>query len=285
VRSDLASAVRESPVRPSSQIATIAALSRAGFRRYSTYRQATAASIFTNSIFGFLRCFVLLAAVAGAGTGFAGGYDRAQLATYCWASQGLIGVVSLWGWTDLSDRIRSGDVTADLLRPMHPVTSYLAIDLGRAAHATYTRFALPMLTGAVFFTLYLPGRPLTYPLFVISVFLGVVVSFGCRYLVNATAYWLLEIRGISLFWTFGTAALAGLAFPLHFLPTWLVVTLWVATPFPSILQAPLDVLVERGSLPQLGAVVAGQAAWAVALLAICWYVQGRAERKLVIQGG
>jgi ABC-type uncharacterized transport system permease subunit len=46
---------------------------------------------------------------------------------------GLLSVVAFWGWNELADRIRSGDVAADLLRPVPPVTSYLAADLGRAA--------------------------------------------------------------------------------------------------------------------------------------------------------
>jgi ABC-2 type transport system permease protein len=261
------------------------ALASAGFRRYATYRQATAANAFTNSVFGFLRCFVLLAALAGTGTATAGGYDRAQLATYCWVSQGLIGVILLWGWSDLGDRIRSGDVVTDLLRPVHPVASYLAIDLGRAGYAALTRFVVPIVVGAIFFDLYAPQRPVTYPLFVVSTFLAVVICFACRYLINAAGFWLLDVRGVNLVWTFGTAVLAGLAFPLHFLPAPLVWILWIGTPFPSMLQAPLDVVVERGPTPVLLGVVAGQAVWAALVLGICVYVQGRAERKLVIQGG
>lgn len=271
--------------RPSSHVRTVSALVGAGFRRYSTYRQATAASIFTNSVFGFLRCYVLLAAVTATGIGLAGGYDAEQIATYCWASQGLIGMVMLWGWTELGDRIRSGEIVADLLRPLHPVTAYLAGDLGRAAHASLTRFAVPLVVGAAFFDLYVPRWLATYPLFVLSALLAVLVSFGGRYLVNAVAYWLLDVRGVNLFWLFATNALAGLAFPLHFLHSWMVWTIWVATPFPSILQAPLDVLVERGSTATRAAEVAGQMAWAVVLLALSVYVQRRAERKLVIQGG
>jgi ABC-2 type transport system permease protein len=281
VADDLASATRP----PVAGVRTIRALAGAGFRRYSTYRQATVASTFTNSVFGFLRCYVLLAALAGTGVGVAGGYDARQIATYCWASQGLIGVVMLWGWNDLADRIRSGDVMADLLRPLHPVTSYLAADLGRAVYAALTRFAVPILVGAIFFDLYVPRRPLTYPLFVVSVALGVAVSFGVRYLLNTVAYWLLDVRGVNMAWAFASTVLAGLAFPLHFLPSWAVWSIWLATPFPSILQAPLDVLVERAPPVQLVGVVAGQAAWAVALIGLCWYVQRRAERKLVIQGG
>jgi ABC-2 type transport system permease protein len=281
VADDLASAARP----PAAGLRTIRALAGAGFRRYSTYRQATVASTFTNSVFGFLRCYVLLATLAGTGVGVAGGYDSPRIATYCWTSQGLIGVVLLWGWNDLADRIRSGDVMADLLRPVHPVTNYLAADLGRAGYAALTRFAVPVLIGAIFFDLYVPRRPLTYPLFVVSVALGVAVSFGVRYLLNAAAYWLLDVRGVNMLWAFASSVLAGLAFPLHFLPSWLVWPIWVATPFPSILQAPLDVLVERAPMIQLVGVVAGQAAWAVAMVGLCWYVQRRAERKLVIQGG
>ena len=119
----------------------------------------------------------------------------------------------------------------------------------------------------------------------VSTLLAVVVSFGGRYLTNAAAYWLLDARGVITFWLFGSSLLAGLLFPLHFLPQWLTVTIWVLTPFPSMLQAPLDVIVERGSATRLVVIVAGQAVWAAVLLGLCWWVQARATAKLVIQGG
>jgi predicted branched-subunit amino acid permease len=49
-----------------------------------------------------------------------------------------------------------------------------------------------MLVGPLFFDLYVPRRWWTGPLFVVSAALAVVICFGCRYLVNATAYWLLD---------------------------------------------------------------------------------------------
>jgi ABC-2 type transport system permease protein len=268
-----------------SRIRLLIVVAWAGFRRYSTYRQATFASVFTNTVFAFLRCYVLLAAAAATRTGSAAGYTPAQLALYCWASQGLIGVVMLWGWNELSDRIRSGDVVSDLLRPTHPVATYLAIDLGRAGIGALLRFGVPIGIGAIFFRLYVPQSLATYPLFVISVLCAVIVSFGCRFLVNASSYWLLDARGVTTIWLFCSAVLAGLVFPLHFLPGWLTWTLWVGTPFPSILQAPLDVLVERGDLAYRVGVIAGQAAWAAVVLGLAVLVQRRAERKLVIQGG
>ncbi|MGC1215443.1 MAG: ABC-2 family transporter protein [Micromonospora sp.] len=262
---------------------TFWAIAASGFRRYATYRQAAVAGAVTNTVFGFLRCYVFLA-VAGA-DGTVAGYDRGQLATFVWVGQGLLAVILLWGWTDLADRIRTGDIAGDLLRPVHPVTSYLATDLGRAGYASISRLLPPVLIGPLFFDVYLPRRWATLPLFVLSVVIAVVLCFGCRYLVNATAYWLQDVRGATILWTLSSGMLAGLYFPLRFVPEWLQATLWFATPFPSLFQTPLDVLVERDRTPvQLG-LVGLQLAWAVLILAACRLVQRRAERKLVVQGG
>ncbi|MFD0517347.1 ABC transporter permease [Paractinoplanes durhamensis] len=281
-----ASVLTISPSRPFRVSATtFGALVWSGFRRYATYRQATIAGSFTNIVFGFLRCYVLLAVAAGAVGNRPGGYDVEQLATYVWVGQGLLSVIGIWGWTELADRIRTGDIASDLLRPVPPVVSYLATDLGRATHGMLTRFIPPLIIGALFFPFSTPDRWQTVPLFVLSVVLAVIGSFGCRYLVNATAYWLHDARGPQMLWTLGSGVLAGLYFPLRLLPEWLTVTLWVATPLPGLLQTPLDVLVERDSPAVQAGLVALQAFWAVAMLALAALVQRRAERKLVVQGG
>ena len=266
-------------------IVTFGALAWSGFRRHATYRQATVAGAFTNVIFGFLRCYVLLAVAAGAVGGRPAGYDAVQLATFVWVGQGLLSVIALWGWSDLADRIRTGDVSADLLRPVNPVIGYLAPDLGRAGYAMLTRFVPPVVVGALAFDLYTPARWFTVPLFAVSVLLATVGCFACRFLVNASAYWLSDARGPIVLWTLGAGVLAGLYFPLRFLPDWLAVTLWAATPFPGLLQTPLDVLVERDPAPLQAGLVGLQALWAAGLLVACVLVQKRAERRLVAQGG
>src|SRR5262249_10771461 len=83
------------------------AVAKAGFRRYSTYRQATLAGIFTNSVFGFLRCYVLLAVTAGAG-GTVAGYQGAQLVSYVWIGQGMLATIGIWDDLGLAARIRTG---------------------------------------------------------------------------------------------------------------------------------------------------------------------------------
>lgn len=55
-----------------------------------------------------------------------------------------------------------------------------------------------------------------------------------------------------------------------------------ATPFPAMLQTPIDVFTERGSMPAL---LGHQLLWAAVLLVIGQVALARATRKLVIQGG
>ncbi|MCE7000528.1 ABC-2 family transporter protein [Saccharothrix sp. S26] len=252
-------------------------LALAGFRRYSTYRRAMVAGMATNVAFGLLRLAVLMAAV---GQGDIAGYDVAAAATYVWLGQGLMAVVVLWGDGQLAERVRSGDVVVDLYRPWHLQMALFAEDVGRAGFAVLVRFGPPVVFGALFFPFRWPSVGVL-PVFAVSVGLALAVSFGMRFLLNATTFWLLDNRGVQALYTALTWLLCGLAVPLAFFPDWALPIVW-STPFAAMLQAPVDVFLERGSpWPFLSR----QAFWAAVVLALGHLVLNRAVRKVVVQGG
>ena len=254
-------------------------LVRAGYRRHTSYRQAAYAGLVTNVVFGLLRAAVLIAVLAERGT--VAGYDTATAVAYVWLGQGLIAVVLLWGAPEFSDRVRSGDIVVDLGRPWDLPTALLAVDIGRAAAAVGIRLLPPIAFGAVFFPFRWPERLGTWPLFVVAVLLAVVVSFGIRFLLNTTAFWLLDARGVLAFWGVTGGLLAGLVVPLAWFPDWAQQVLWW-TPFPAMLQGPIDVFIERGDQV---AVLAHQLGWAVVLLLAGRVALARGSRRLVVQGG
>ncbi|MDQ3760561.1 MAG: ABC-2 family transporter protein [Actinomycetota bacterium] len=254
-------------------------LVRAGFRRYSTYRQAMVAGLATNVVFGYMRCAVLLTVFAGSAQ--VAGYDPSRTVTYVWIGQGLLAVVLLWSNTDLGERVRSGDIAVDLLRPVDLQAALLAEDLGRASFALLTRFTVPLLIGLAFFDLTLPGSAIRWAAFGLSVLLATLVSFGIRFLLNLVAFWLLDWRGLLSLHAVIGGMLSGLVIPIAFFPGWARVAIW-ATPFPAIMQAPIDIAIGRGAAPLL---LAHQLAWAVVLLTAGRLVLARAVRTLVIQGG
>lgn len=254
-----------------------ARLALAGFRRYSTYRQAMFAGLATNVVFGLLRMAVLVAAVS---QGPIAGYDVAATATYVWLGQGIMAFVVLWGDKALAERVRSGDVVVDLYRPWHLQAALFAEDLGRAGFALLVRFVPPVLFGALLFPFHWP-RPAAFPLFAVSLLLALAVSFGMRFLLNTAAFWLLDSRGLLGLYTLATWLLCGLSVPLAFFPGWARTAL-AFTPFPSMLQSPVDVFLEHGAA---WTTLAHQAGWAVLVLAAGHLALRRAVRKVVVQGG
>lgn len=255
-----------------------ARLALAGFHRHSIYRGAMFAGLTTNVVFGMLRMAVLVAAVSA--TGAIAGYDVAASGVYVWLGQGLMAFVLLWGDTRLADRVRTGDVVVDLYRPWHLQAALFAEDLGRAGYAALVRLVPPAALGALLFPFRWP-EPAALPLFALSAVLALATSFAIRFLLNASTFWLLENRGLLSVYNVVVPVLCGLVVPLDFFPDQARDALW-STPFPAMLQAPIDVFLERGSP---WAVLAHQAFWAVALAALGHLVLRRALRKVVVQGG
>jgi ABC-2 type transport system permease protein len=117
-----------------------------------------------------------------------------------------------------------------------------------------------------------------------SLVLALLVSFAWRFLVSLAAFWTQDAIGL------GRAAwalnifLSGFIMPNAFLPDWLR-TLTQATPFPSMINTPIEIylgVLDRSAL--LGA-LAAQLAWFLILYLAAQIVLASGVRKLVIQGG
>ncbi|MFD0134521.1 ABC transporter permease [Streptomyces sp. NPDC127159] len=259
-----------------------AAVAASGFRRYATYRTATAAGVFTNSVFGLILAYTYLAVWNE--RPHLGGYDQSQALTFVWVSQGLLMTVAVFGGgfeEELIERIRTGDVAVDLYRPVDLQGWWLASDLGRALFHLLGRGVVPLVFGALLFPLALPASPLTWVAFVLAVGLGVVVSFAIRFVVALSAFWLLDGAGVAQLAGLTAVFCSGMLLPLNVFPGTLgeVVRL---LPWSALLQAPVDVLLGTADpLPTYGF----QIAWAVVLLGVGRLVQSAATRRVVVQGG
>ena len=246
------------------------------------YRGATVAGVFTNTVFGFLLAYVLLAVYEERQA--VGGFDATDAVTFTFVAQALLMVMGIFGDLEMADRITTGDVILDLQRPYDHQAWWAGVSYGKAAYYAIFRGVPPFLAGALVFHLRLPATVGQAMAFVVSVALGVGVAFGWRYLLGLTAFWLFDIRGANQLGWMVAQFLGGSFVPIVFFPTWLEATAR-ALPFASMLQVPVEVWL--GHLEGLG--LAGalllQVAWAAALLFAGRYVMGRAVRRLVVQGG
>ncbi|HVT68197.1 MAG TPA: ABC-2 family transporter protein [Trebonia sp.] len=255
----------------------------AGFRRQSAYPLAALGGLTANTAFGLLKVAILFATVRAAG-GNLHGYDTAAMSTYVWLSQGMLGSVNLDGRSDLALRVKDGSVAVDFLRPLDPQAAAIVTDTGRYLFSLLPRGLPSLLLGAVTTGLALPGNPLYYPLGLISLVLGTMVSVASVYLVAVAGFWLVETRGLQILYMLASGFLGGLYVPLALFPRWLD-TVATATPFPSIMMYPIDVLSGTGSVAHAAGLVLAQLAWFAGVAGLGQLLTRAGRRKLEVQGG
>ena len=257
-------------------------IARRSFRRHLTYRAAAIAGLITNFGFGWLRVSVLLALYNGRPA--VEGITVSGLYAYVALTQAVITYLALFGWFDLMNSVHTGEIGADLLKPMSYFNFWLAKDAGRAAISFLLRGVVIMLFFGLVF-------PMTYPAdfgqwlaLATAVLLSWLVSFTFRFLINLAAFWTPNARGIIGSGYVLSWFLSGFLMPLRLFPDWLQ-TLAHLTPFPHMLNTVVEVYL--GILPgtALWQTLLTQLVWAVGLAVLGQIVLKTAVRRLVILGG
>jgi ABC-2 type transport system permease protein len=261
------------------------AVATRGFRRYSTYRAATLAGIFTNTVFGVIIAYTFIALWGQ--RPHLGGYSEQQALTFVWVAQALIMPVGLFGGgiqEDFVERVRSGAVAVDLHRPVPLLWWRFAEDAGRAAYHFLTRGLAPVLFGSLLFDLAWPAQLSTYAWFLVAVALAVSVGFAIRYLLGLLAFWVIDVRGFIVLLTVTQIFFSGMVLPLVVFPGWLR-ALAEALPFRCLVQVPADVFLHEGTGSSVLPLLAVQALWIVILFTAGQLLTAAAVRKVVVQGG
>ncbi|MCX6020939.1 MAG: ABC-2 family transporter protein [Chloroflexi bacterium] len=257
-------------------------IARVSFLRFSAYRAATIAGVLTNSAFGFLRAYIFIAAYQESAV--LAGYTLQDALTYTWLTQAMIMTVYMWGWWEIADTIRSGDIVTDFQRPVDYQFYWLAQDLGRACYHLLARGIPPVVLGGLFFDLAMPRNPLTWLALPVSIALAVTISFAVRFMINLSGFWMVEVRGLGGIMAALLTVLSGFLIPLAYFPEpWRSIT--QALPFAGVIGIPIDIYLEKAHGLNLLAALTFQAAWAVALLAVGRLQLARALRRVEVQGG
>lgn len=257
-------------------------IAKRAFQRQLAYRTANLAGMATNAFFGVMRTYVFLGLYAG--RDIQAGWSVGDAVDFVWLSQALIMPVFLWGWWEIALTIRSGDVVSDLSKPFDYYTFWLSQDAGRAVFHLLFR-SIPTLTiGVLLFDVGLPLNLARWALFLVSVILAVWISFGLRFLVNVSAFWLMDYRGVGILMMFATSFFSGLLVPLVYWPEWgqAIANL---LPFAGLIQLPIDVMLGKATGVELLGVLAFQSGWGLALMLTGRLVMTMAVRKIVVQGG
>ncbi len=257
-------------------------VAKLSFQRQLTYRTAAVAGTITNLFFGFLRAAVMVALYGSSQV--VAGLSLQDAITYAGLAQALIAYLMIFGWYDLMNSVYSGEVATDLLKPLNYFGFWLAQDFGRALASLLLR-GLPILAlYALFFTISVPQSIAQWLVLIISLLMSWAVSFSWRFLVNLSAFWTPNARGIGRF-AFGVIlVLSGFYMPLRYFPEWFQ-QLCQLTPFPAMLNTSMEIYLGLLTGADLWLALAQQAFWLLILTSACLVCLRAGVRSLVIQGG
>lgn len=260
-------------------------LVRAGWHRQSRYRLAMLAGLATNIVFGFIRAAIMTAAIHSSG-GHLAGYTQGTLSAYVWLSQGMLGAIKLFAGqgSEFAERVKSGDVAIDFIRPLDVQLGVVSEDFGGRLYSLLPRGVPSVLIGALVVGMTLPRTALPYLMGAFSVVLAIALSLLAAFIVELAGFWLIETRGVGTLYTVTASFLAGLFVPVALFPGWLH-AIAVCTPFPSMLQAPINVISGQVSGLHLAETVVAQAGWLVGVVVLGRVVLSAGRRRLEVQGG
>jgi ABC-2 type transport system permease protein len=252
------------------------------FRRATTYRSAYIAGILTNAFFGALRSFVYIA-IYGAG-GSVAGFSVSDAISYSWITQSLISIGAGWIISrELTLSIKTGDVITDLARPWNFYGYWLSQSLGERGFNVLLRGSLTYLIGVLYFGAYIP-TPAQAMSFAVAVSLAMVLSFAFSFIVNLSAFWLIENSGIMMIANIMLSFFSGFLLPIAFFPPALA-QVARALPFQAISGLPAQIFLGQLQGADLAQALLLQLFWCSVLVAAGLLMLRAAVQKVVVQGG
>lgn len=249
---------------------TYRALLLASFQSAMQYR----VQMFLYAMFSFMRPIIFLAAwsaVAASQGGSVGGFDQADFAAYFVTLTLVTHFTFAWNSYDFEYQVRQGQLSPQLLRPLHPVHRYISENI---VFKGFT--AVFVIAVAVFITITFGARFQTEPwhiaLGIPSVLLGGALYFTADLTLASVAFWTTRVHAAVTLYQRTAFIFAGQIVPLGLLPGPLQ-TIAYALPFGYMLGVPADILRGGPTFDEAIRMVAGQIVWlglAVVIFRMVW---------------
>src|SRR4029453_13185417 len=202
---------------------------------------------------------VVWSTVADAQGGSVGGITPGEFAAYyiVWTLVRNMNIVlTPYAW---EDRIRNGQMSGELLRPVHPIHYGIAYFAGWKVPVIF--MWLPV--GALLVLLFRPSfdvSPLEVAVFAVAIWGAFLVRTMFMWVLGLLTFWTTRVSAIFELWFTAELLLSGRLVPLALMPAW-VTTVGAFTPFPSTFGFPIDSLVGDLSTGELLRGLAAQALW------------------------
>ncbi len=277
-------------VHADGRLGSYAALASMRLRAILQYRAAALAAVGTQIFWGLLRFMILDGFYRSAPD--ASDFTTVHLASYVWLGQAMFGLFPMNVDPLASDRIRSGAVAYELLRPLDLYANWGVSVIGWRIGRTALR-AVPLLlfaavllplVGARTWALGPPAGAAAAAGFAVAIALGVLLGMAITLLGQTVMLWTLSSTGWNAVLPLAAWFCSGQIVPLPYLPHWAQSVLELL-PFAGLIDTPFRIYSGHLAGAEALRALLLQAAWVVALVAAGHRLMALGIRKVVIQGG
>nr|BBH96009.1 ABC transporter permease [Thermogemmatispora argillosa] len=221
--------------------------------------------------------------VARSEGGEVNGYNSASFAAYFLATMLVNYATQTWVFWEFSRRVREGEFSPLLLRPIHPIHADLADNLA------YKILMLPVIALVALILFFTFHARITLSLGSLLAFLpALALAFALRFILEWTlallAFWLTQVNVINQLYVVVVLFLSGQLVPLSFLPA-PVQTASAWLPFQWMVAFPAELLVNRLAPSAIVTGLLAQLAWLLVALALLAFTWQRGIRRYTAVGG
>lgn len=212
-------------------------------------------------------------------------YNLVEAVTFTGLTQAMLMVVGIFGSAiEISNAVKTGEVATDLMKPIDYQLFVLFRQFGRSLYFIIFRAAPIFIVMAIFFHWKPPHSFISLLLFFPSLILAATISVSFSFMVGISAFWLLDIRGISGIVMGAGILLSGFLVPISFFPDSLgKICEWL--PFIGQSYVPVAIYLGKYAGIKMLSMLTRQIIWAFILVLAGKIFMAFAIRRVVIQGG
>lgn len=250
------------------------------------YRSAALAGVVTQFFWGFMEILVLRAFYEADPIA----YPMTIEATCCyvWLQQAFLALLSAHNFDrELMNCVTNGGIAYELCRPISVYNMWFARNIAVKTSQAMLR-CVPILGVVIFlprgYGLAAPRDGLHFILFLWTLFMGLSVLVATQMIIYMIMFFTLSVEGVKSFFMSIIELLTGAVIPIPFFPEKVQRVLEIL-PFGAMQNVPYRIYSGDLTGTQMGRAVLMQLFWLAVLTALGKILMGRAERKVIVQGG
>lgn len=206
-----------------------------------------------------------------------------DMITYVVISSCISIFINTEGVFRIGDRIRSGDIAVDLMKPIHLHYCLLFQSIGGNMSRILFELIPLFVVTLLMFPIQFPSAAM-FLVFVIALVNGFLLNFLLAYIVGLIGFWYLNIYHLYRLLGDVIKLFSGAWIPLWFFPGMLA-DLSLFLPFRLIFFSPISIYLGKVSMTEALLLVVQQVMWVGILSLVTWLVWRKGIGRLVIQGG